>query len=80
MKFVLILNVFRKFFDLFFVCLLYNNFDKSVNLFFKVVLIEIFFLRGYLRNDIIYCWEIYMKIFFYDFKLICISFWDLIIE
>lgn len=38
-----VMNAFRKFLDSLSVCLLHNNFDKSVNLSFKVVLTEISF-------------------------------------
>lgn len=77
MKSVSISNAFRKFLDSLSVCLLHNNFDKSVNSSFKVVLTEISFPK---RDDSIYCWEIHMKIFFRDFKLIRISLWDLTTE
>lgn len=43
MKSVSISNAFRKFLDSLSVCLLHNNFDKSVNSSFKVVLTEISF-------------------------------------
>lgn len=38
-----VMNAFRKFLDSLSVCLLHNNFDKSVNSSFKVVLTEISF-------------------------------------
>ena len=43
MKSVSISNAFRKFLDSLSVCLLHNNFDKSLNSSFKVVLTEISF-------------------------------------
>lgn len=80
MKSVSISNAFRKFLDSLSVCLLHNNFDKSVNSSFKVVLTEISFPNRLFKKWFNLLLGDTHENLFRDFKLIRISLWDLTTE